>query len=155
MGMKLGKTDLRIDPETEERGVWIQYSRESGVEFRLREFTHPAVQKRRRDLVEEGEIPEPDLDEVKGAASSGDPGTLGETVQEMADRVAHPALLAELITDWAGVYDEDDDPVPYSPEACRELFSDPGYKRVARVLVLASVRQDHLHSGRLEREGND
>lgn len=48
-------------------------------------------------------------------------------------------FLADVVRGWTGVRDEDDKPLPYSPEALRQLCKIPGLAHVAFRTYMSEV----------------
>lgn len=67
-----------------------------------------------------------DADAIQAALSAGDDAPIAD-------------FFVPITTDWHGVKDADDKPLPYSPEALHQLFKIPGVARIAFRTYLSEV----------------
>lgn len=131
MGIKIKafKT-FAADAASEEEGKWAPIV--EGVEFKIRRLRSKAVQEAQRKIYGPHER-----------------AMRGKDLPDAIETMCTIRLLSEaVIVDWRGdeMKDEKGKPVPFSPETCAELLSDPETGRDLRATVLSFTADSEFYA---------
>lgn len=122
------KTNLRkqfkTDKDKEENGIWVDF--ENGIRIRVRRLSSQASLNARK------EAEKPYVVKVRS----------GKISDEIAEEIAIQQLARGVIADWEGITDENDEAVPYTPDAAYEILKDDDLKEFRAELIQISLDRD-------------
>lgn len=120
---------LRTDPEKEDLGTWVPYTRNSKV--KVARYNNPLAESFRMEKARElgGKLQGPDA-----------------TDQERLDawfELETEALVRHVLKDWEG-FTQGEDELKYDEAVAREILSDKRYREFRSDLIRLSTNREHF-----------
>lgn len=124
---------LGVDPILSEEGVWSEIC--AGIRVKLASSESRRYKTALRAALQ------------KQADQRGKPGALSS--RELTDAL-NEAMAFGLLLDWQGVTDEEDQPLPFSPEAAMDLINDPQLHIFVERVALAAQNLARFRAEQIE-----
>jgi len=133
-------SDIRVDPAIAESGTWVDF--DLGIRLRIAQMPNPAFEREMRRLGR------PYMRQIKTARLE------DAAANPILERITVEAIAKTVLVGWEHLED-DDGPVPYSPEKALEYLSDPAYGELLRfVRAVASEAAYFRAEAQKDAEGN-